>query len=87
MIYLWDFQKVEVLREISMPSMISRVSLTPMAKFISLTMIDGTLILYETLTGISWRTERIDGKHSGIAIANTSYMMEVCHEGVEHKMA
>jgi WD40 repeat protein len=87
MIYLWDFQKVEVLREISMPSMISRVSLTPMAKFISVTMIDGTLILYETLTGITWRTERIDGKHSGIAITNTNYMMEVCHEGVEHKMA
>ena len=58
-----------------------------MAKFLSATLIDGTSLLYETLTGITWRTERIDGKHSGISIANTNYMMEVCHEGVEHKMA
>ncbi len=67
--------------------MISRVSLTPMAKFLSVSLIDGTSILYETLTGITWRTEMIDGKHSGIYASNTNYMMEVCHEGIEHKMA
>jgi hypothetical protein len=34
-----------------------------MAKFIAMNMLDGTIILYETLTGIIWRTERIHGKH------------------------
>jgi hypothetical protein len=58
-----------------------------MAKFVASTLLDGTIILYETLTGITWRTEKIDGKHSGISIANTNYMMEVCKEGIEHKMA
>jgi WD40 repeat protein len=87
MIFLWDFQKLQVIREISLASMIAKVTLTPMAKFVSATLIDGTTILYETLTGITWRTERIDGKHSGISISNTNYMMEVCHEGLEHKMA
>ena len=67
--------------------MVSRVILTPMAKFLSATMIDGTMILYETLTSITWRTERIEGKHSGIAMSNSNFMLEVCHEGVEHKMA
>ncbi len=57
-----------------------------MAKFVTATLIDGSMILYETLTSITWRTERIDGKHSGIAISNTNYIMEVCHEGIEHKM-
>ena len=57
-----------------------------MGKFLSTTLIDGSLILYETITGITWRSENIDGKHTGVAVASTNYMMEVCKEGLEHRM-
>jgi hypothetical protein len=63
-----------------------RVNITPMGKFVGITTLEGSVSLYETLTGITWRTERIDGKHSGVAIANTNYIMEVCKEGFEHRM-
>lgn len=87
MIYVWDLNRGQAIREISVASYLVRVSMTPMGKFISSTLLDGTLMLYETITGITWRTEHIDGKHSGVAIASTNYMMEVCKEGLEHKMA
>lgn len=87
MIYLWDFIKANVIREVNLSSFIVRVNLTPMGKFVAMTTLEGAVSLYETLTGITWRTERIDGKHSGVAIANTNYIMECCKEGVEHRMA
>jgi len=77
MIYVWDMLKGETLRELSVSSFILRLCLTPLGKFVSFTLLDGTLLLYETLTGIVWRTENIDGKHSGVAIALTNYVMEV----------
>lgn len=57
-----------------------------MAKFFSATLLDGTLILYETVTGIIWRSEKIDGKHSGVGIGMTNYLMELTREGQEHRM-
>jgi hypothetical protein len=58
-----------------------------MGKFLAATLLDGSFVLYETLTNITWRTEKIDGKHSGVAIANTNIMIEVSKEGYEHRMA
>jgi hypothetical protein len=57
-----------------------------MGKFLSLNLLDGSLVLYETLTGVTWRTEKIDGKHSGLAIACSNNIMEVAKEGMEHKL-
>jgi hypothetical protein len=87
MIYLWDLNRGQAIREINVASFIVKVCLTPMGKFMSATLLDGTLMLYETITGITWRSEHIDGKHSGVAIASSNYMMEVCKEGLEHKMS
>jgi hypothetical protein len=87
MIYLWDLSRGQAIREISVASYLVRVNLTPMGKFLSSTLLDGSLILYETITGITWRSEHIDGKHSGVAVASTNYMMEVCKEGLEHRMS
>ncbi len=57
-----------------------------MGKFLSVTLLDGTIMLYETLTGIIWRSEKIDGKHSGVTTVNTNFIMEMVKEGQEHKM-
>lgn len=51
-----------------------------------MTMLDGSLSLYETITGVTWRTEKMDGKHSGVAVIASNYIMEVMREGIEHKM-
>lgn len=69
-----------------MASFIVKSTLTAMGKFIALTLLDGSLILYETLTGITWRTEHIDGKHSGVGLVTTNYIMEISKEGSEHRM-
>jgi hypothetical protein len=87
MIYIWDLSRGHAIREISIASFVTKVSLTPMGKYLSFTLLDGSLILYETITGITWRSEHIDGKHSGVAVASTNYMMEVCKEGLEHRMS
>lgn len=75
-----------MIRDFTLQSFIVRASLTPMGKFLSLNLLDGSLVLYETLTGVTWRTEKIDGKHSGVAIACSNNIMEVAKEGMEHKL-
>lgn len=85
-IFMWDILRGEAIREIDIQSFVSKVTLTPLGKFLSFTQIDGSVSLFETLTGINWRTEKIDGKHSGIAIGYNNYAMELCKEGQEHRM-
>lgn len=74
------------MRVLSFASFILKTSLTAMGKFLTITLLDGSLVLYETLTGVTWRTEKIDGKHSGVATIPTNFIMEVVKEGIEHKM-
>jgi len=85
-IYVWDMQRGEAIREIKIQCFVQKVALTAMAKFIAATLLDGTLILYETVTGIIWRSEKVDGKHSGVGIGMTNYLMELAREGQEHRM-
>jgi hypothetical protein len=44
------------------------------------------MMLYETLTGIVWRSEKLIGKHSGVGISPSNYLMELCKEGREHRI-
>ncbi len=81
MIYIWDMLRGEPVRELNVASFVQKVCLTPMAKFASVTLLDGTLILYETLTAITWRSERLDGKHTGVGVGLTNYLMEIAREG------
>ena len=60
--------------------------MTSMGKFLTITLLDGTLMVYESITGVTWRSEKVDGKHSGVGIALTNYLMELSREGQEHKM-
>ena len=59
------------------------LSITPMAKFISINLQDGTVILYETLTNITWRSEVMKGNHTGIALTTSNYIHELSNEGTE----
>jgi hypothetical protein len=58
--------------------------MTSMAKFIAINLLDGTIQLYESLTGITWRTEKLSGCHSGLAIKINDFTFEVSKEGSEH---
>lgn len=75
-----------MIREIKVTSFVVNLSVTSMAKFIAINLIDGTVQLYETLTGIIWRTERLVGNHKGIAIRTSDFMFEVSREANEHKL-
>jgi len=81
---LWNLQTGELLRHISFSSFVTKVAMTAMGKFVSVNLIDGTVVLYETLTGITWRTEKFQGRHSAIALRASSFMFEVAKEGREH---
>ena len=49
----------EVLREIGFEHFVIKVVMTALGKFLAVNLIDGTVIIYETVTGIVWRTETI----------------------------
>ena len=57
-----------------------------MGKFLAISLLDGSQIIYETLTGITWRTERLNGRHSGLAIVASNFMFELSKEGLEHRL-
>lgn len=57
-----------------------------MGKFLCINLMDGSNMIYECLTAITWKTERLSGKHSGIAITANNFVYEVAREGIEHKM-
>ena len=57
-----------------------------MGKFLSANLLDGSNILYETITGITWRTEQFNGRHSGLALTIRNFVFEVAKEGREHKL-
>ena len=64
-------------------NMVVNLQMTPFGKFILVRTFDGYTILYETLTGIFWRTDKIRGNHSGLAIAHTNIFYEYIQEGKE----
>ena len=49
-------------------------------------LLDGSIMIYETLTGIIWKTEKLYGKHSGISLIANNFIYEVSKEGFEHKI-
>lgn len=57
-----------------------------MAKFLAINLVDGSCIIYEILTGITWRTERHQDQHSGMAIITSDIMFELSKEGLEHAL-
>lgn len=57
-VILWNLQAGSLLRVIKVSSYVVSCSLTAMAKFLAVNLLDGTLILYETITGITWRSEQ-----------------------------
>jgi WD40 repeat protein len=85
-ILLWNLVTGDAIREINVTSYVVNVALTSMGKFLAINLLDGTLHLYETLTGIIWRSERMEGKHSGLALRINSFVYEGAKEGNEHKM-
>eukprot|EP00347_Sterkiella_histriomuscorum_P023951 403332820 len=85
-IYLWDLTSGECLREIQVASFVVRLSITSMGKYLSANLLDGSILIYETLTGITWRTEKLYGKHTGIALVASNFVFEVSKEGCEHKL-
>ena len=78
--------KGHAIHSLNVASFVLKVSLTPMAKFMTLTLMDGTLVMFETLTRMTWRTEKVDGKHSGVAAMPTNYVLELTREGYEHNI-
>lgn len=78
--------RAEPIRQIEVGSFVQKVALTPMGKFLSMTFLDGSISLYETINGVTWRTEKIDGKHSGVAVIATNFAMELLKEGVDYKL-
>jgi len=61
-----------------------------MGKFVAYNLHDGRQCLYETLTGITWRTEYqpyarkdIGLRHSGLAITSSNLLLESAKEGQE----
>ena len=77
---LWDLINGDCLREISTTSFVVKLSLTPMGKFLAMNLLDGSVAIYETLTGITWKTENFPGKHSGVSIIASNFMFEVGKE-------
>ena len=69
-----------------MASFVVRIAMTFMGKFLSINLLDGSIMLYETLTGITWRTEKLHGRHSGVGIAVSNFIFELAKEGLEHKL-
>jgi hypothetical protein len=67
-------------------SFVVKLSLSAMGKFLAINLFDGSVLIYECLTSITWKTERLCGKHSGIAITSNNFMFEVAREGIEHKL-
>ena len=63
-----------------------KLCLTSLAKFLAINLLDGSIVLYETLTGIIWKTERLPGKHTGVAIIESNFVYEVAKEGYEHRL-
>lgn len=57
-----------------------------MAKFLAINLVDGSIIIYETLTGITWRSEKFVGSHSGLAIRASNFIIEIGKEGKEHEL-
>ncbi|CDW78805.1 wd40 repeat-containing protein [Stylonychia lemnae] len=85
-IFIWDLVTGDCIREIQVPSFIVKLSLTPMGKFLAANLLDGSILLYETLTAITWRTEKLYGKHSGISLVVSNFVFEAAKEGLEHKL-
>lgn len=52
-----------------------------MAKFLAINLLDGIIIIYEVLTGIKWKQEKLLGRHSGVAITTNNFIFEVAKEG------
>ncbi len=83
MVYLWDCYTSTVVRSFSLSAMPGgRVSMTAMGKHITVTTIDGRVIVIETLTGVQWRIERVIGStQAGAAVGMSNFIMEMAPEG------
>lgn len=61
--------------------------MTAMGKHITVTTIDGRVIVIETLTGVQWRIERVIGStQAGAAVGMSNFIMEMAPEGEEHRL-
>ena len=64
-----------------------QVKITLGGKFIIARTFDGRVTLYESLTGIVWRTDRYAGNHNGVALALHGAVFEFAAEGREEDLA
>jgi len=85
-VYIWDLSSGDCLRELSMTSFVVRVAMSCMGKFICINLLDGSNMIYECLTTITWKTEKLSGKHSAVALSTNNFLYEVAREGIEHKL-
>ena len=76
----------DCIREITVASFVLNLSLTPMGKHLGINLLDGSILIYECLTAITWKSEKLSGKHTGVALVTNNFVYEVAREGIEHKM-
>lgn len=57
-----------------------------MGKHLGINLLDGSILIYECLTAITWKSEKLSGKHTGVALVTNNFVYEVAREGIEHKM-
>ena len=62
---------------------VTGLTITPLAKFVMVKLADSHMLLYETMTDVVWRHDKIMGSHSGVALGYACMLNEYIKEGRE----